>query len=286
MPQILNFTARAFHPDDTIAENSACRVIITQLGKTIEQYELDASHGETAQIVCVPELQPNMEYIFRFVVTYGYNDAQDEISRCVLVFDGDWEDRYEYDLAQSRFQPMLSKGIADGGMLRLYEIPFMTTETADVQILFLSRRCVTKICPPFEYADYASLPDLTYAQWLAKGTEQPKPEPSAPEKKAEPTNPVDALVQKLDRLTAPGTANPAPQKAATSQDEEDEKLANFVQEYMMTRGVEMTVPDAMKTFSITERQATKCMRILFERNVLKYDLETRKYKIDEKKVAK
>ena len=280
MPQILNFNAREFHLDDTVAENGAARVMITQLGKTIELFELDAAHCDTAQIVCTPQLEPNTEYLFRFAVTYGFNAECDEVSRCIFVVDGDWEERFEYDMAESRYQPLLSKEIADGGLLRLYEIPFATKESADVQIVLQSRRCVTKICPPFEASDYAILPDLSYAEWIAKTSAETSKQQE--EKPVEQENPVDVLMKKLDRLTSPAPAT----KPLTSQDEQDEKLANFVQEYMLTRNVEMTVPDAMKTFSITERQATKCMRILFERNVLKYDLDTRKYKIDDKKAAK
>ena len=48
---------------------------------------------------------------------------------------------------------------------------------------------------------------------------------------------------------------------------------------MKSHDVAMNAADVMQTFSVTERQATKCLRILFERDVLKYDLDTQKYRV-------
>lgn len=282
MPNIISFDARKFQADDSIPQNEATRLIVTQLGKTTELFELDGTACDTAQIVCKPELLPNEDYLFQFAVTHGFNDTNSEICRCIVVYDGKWDERYEYDLARSRFQPLVSKRIWDGGLLRVFQIPIKTAENTDVQILLLSRRCITRVYPPYALTDYASLPDMTYQQWTEQ-SKAPTPKPAAPAPQ-KPENPVDALMQKLDRLTAPVMPqNNQAAAPAQNQEQQDEALANYVQEYMTTHAVEMNVPDAMKTFNITERQATKCMRILFERNVLKYDLDTRKYKIIAKK---
>lgn len=273
MPEFINFQARAFHNDDSVSADAASRLIVTQLGQTIELYEL----RDNAQIVCKPELMPNTDYLFRFVLTHGLSKEQNEICRCAVVFDGKWDERFEYDLSHNRFQPLFSKQIFDGGLLRLFEIPIHTRENTDVQLVLMAKNCELRVYPPMDGTLYASLKDCSYEQYM-KYISAPANE--IPKANMKPENPVDVLMQKLDRFAPPAAQN-AQQSGAPvrNKEEEDRQFADYVQEYMKSHDVAMNAADVMQTFSVTERQATKCLRILFERDVLKYDLDTQKYRV-------
>lgn len=278
MSEIINFQARNFHADESSVPNSATRFIVTQLGQTIELYELNGTSGDNAQIVYKPELLPNTDYLFRFVLTHGFSTEQNEECQCAVVVDGKWEERFAYDLSKNRFQPLFSKQIFDGGLLRLFEIPIHTRDNTDVQLVLSARNCILRVYPPMDLAMYAALKDCTYEQFI-KHTNIPN---TAPVQKTtnKPENPVDVLMQKLDRFAPqnPQTTN----TPIRNKEEEDLQFANYVQNYMKSNDAAMNAADVMKTFSVTERQATKCLRILFERNVLKYDLNTGKYRVEEK----
>lgn len=307
MPEILNFSPRAFylnasqvtlkydseaahyfprvfHFDMDARYNCASRVMVTMFGKTTELFELDGLRCDCAKISSKMNLQPDTDYIFRFAVTHGMSELENEVCRCGIIFDDDVEQRVEYDLAESHYQPIISKQTAEGELLRVFEIPFHTTESGVVQIEFRAQDCLLKIYAPLENAEYGGLTDCTVLQWKEHHLAAYKMPVKEVEERPVP-NPVDALMDKLNRLTEPVSSSnasnipPLRTAAQCSQDEADEKLANWVQEYMATRNVELNVADAMKEFGISERQATKVMRILFERNVLKYDLDTKKYKV-------
>ena len=285
MSELLQFSARDFHVDEAIENNQSARVIVTQFGSAAEIFELNGDRCPCAQITAAPTLLPSTDYVLRFAVTHGLSEAKNEICRCIVVLDGDWAERYEFDLAQNRYQPIFCKADIDGGLLRVFEIPFKTTESAAVQILFSAQNCIMKICPPQDDAKYFALPDMSYANWF--DTQMQKKQaaaaiPEVPKPVPQPESPVDALMRKLDKFAPPLPNQQQPKTMQkTPQEEQDEKLADFVCMYMKKQNLALNVEEAMRTFSISERQATKCMRILFDRNAVNYDLETRRYSVAE-----
>ena len=165
MGKLLEFRARDFHVDTAIENCVAERRIVTLLGQTTEHFIIGDWQWHWSQIYSDRTLEANTDYVFRFAVRYGMCDTHDEVLRCIVVPAGKWDDRYVYDLAMSRYQPVHSKEIgADGGLLRIFEIPFSTGDCTEWKIMLVSAHCETWISPvPAEEA-YAALPDLSFEE--------------------------------------------------------------------------------------------------------------------------
>lgn len=164
MSRILEFRARDFHIDGNAPDTAAERRIITLFGQTTELFILGNRQWDWSQIVSKVTLEPQTEYCFRFAMLHGMCDTADETVQCIIVPADNWEERYVYDLAQSRYQPAVSKA-AENDLLRVFEIPIKTGVYAQFQIIFVSSHCETWLMPAPPAETCTDLPDCTYTQW-------------------------------------------------------------------------------------------------------------------------
>lgn len=170
MSNVINFNAREFKFDETCQStdgnsvNAGSRMFISDFsGENVEVFEIGDWHWTWSQIKCKKQLEPNTDYVFRFAVQGGVNNTGDGQSRLMIYRDKDWEDRLEYPLERSRFKPTLSKK-ANGGFLRVYEIPFNSGESGNVTFLFNALHFIEVIMSAKELEAYAELEDQTYDQ--------------------------------------------------------------------------------------------------------------------------
>lgn len=163
MSNIINFNAREFKFDND-CQSAGSRMFISDFsGENTEVFEIGDWHWTWSQIKCQKQLEPNTDYVFRFAVQGGVNNTGDGQSRFIIYRDKDWDDRLEYPLERSRFKPTLSKN-ANGGFLRVYEMPFNSGESGNVTFLFNALHFVETIMPAKELEAYAELEDQTYNQ--------------------------------------------------------------------------------------------------------------------------
>ncbi len=173
MSKVINFNAREFGLDKSVTNNVGERVFITTpLGTAEEVWEIGDWKWSWSQIAAVMTLQKNTDYLLRFAMLGGINDTGDAVSQAVIyATDGydtpeqGYEDRQIYALDKSRYQPVLSKSDNDGGLLRLFEIPFNTGEHEHYKILFVAMHAKASFCAPQEYSVCEPLKDLTYNEW-------------------------------------------------------------------------------------------------------------------------
>lgn len=171
MSNVINFSAREFRFDKTCEENTGTRAFITtSLGNT-EAYEIGDWGWKWTQIFCEKKLEKNTDYIFRFAMTGGHNDTDDEVSLTEIYaldgYDGlasAWEDRMTFALGKSRYAPVISKRDKTG-MLRVFEIPFNTGDSENWRFVLIAQHAVATFFAPLENSAYDGLEDLTYEQW-------------------------------------------------------------------------------------------------------------------------
>lgn len=169
MSNVINFNAREFKFDegcqsmDGTPVNAGSRMFLTDFkGENVQAFEIGDWHWTWSQIKCDKQLEPNTDYVFRFAVQGGVNNTGDGQSHFMVIHDKDYDNRLEYPLERSRFKPVLSKK-ADGGFLRVYEIPF-NSESGNVRFIFNAQHFVETIMPAYEHEAYAELEDKTYVQ--------------------------------------------------------------------------------------------------------------------------
>lgn len=164
MSNVINFNAREFKLDASCESNVGSRMIVTDVnGGNTEIFEIGDWRWAWTQIKCTKQLEPNTDYIFRFAMTGGINDTQDAVSQFVIYSDENWEDRYVYPLDKSRFKPVLSKR-GEGGLLRVYEIPFNSGESGNVSFMLIAQHAVARFMPALDNEAYSEMEDLTYEQ--------------------------------------------------------------------------------------------------------------------------
>lgn len=78
MSNVINFSAREFRFDKTCKENTGTRAFITTALGNTEAYEIGDWGWKWTQIFCEKKLEKNTDYIFRFAMTGGHNDTDDE----------------------------------------------------------------------------------------------------------------------------------------------------------------------------------------------------------------
>lgn len=176
MSIVIDFNAREFSFDPSCENNVGSRMFISnEDGSSIEAFELGDWEWAWSQIKSERTLERDTDYVFRFAVTGGYNDTNDAVSRFIMVPDDCWEDRYVYQLSQSAFKPVLSKrNPADGGLLRIYEIPFQTGKHESWRFVFAAQHAAARFMPAGELGSYASFEDYTYEAWWQDRREQMK----------------------------------------------------------------------------------------------------------------
>ena len=175
MSKVINFDARDFKADKSCENNVTAKFFVTDSeGKNAIAYSIGNWDWDWTQICCEKKLEKNTDYVFRFVIVGGYCDTGNETSRFEIVPMPDgklteeaYENRYTYDLAQSRYKPVISKK-TDDGMLRLYEIPFSTFDCEDLRFVFIAMHAAATLYAPKELSAYADLEDMTFEQVWAE----------------------------------------------------------------------------------------------------------------------
>lgn len=175
MSKVINFDARDFKADKSCENNVTAKFFVTDSeGKNAIAYSIGNWDWDWTQICCEKKLEKNTDYVFRFVIVGGYCDTGNETSRFEIVPMPDgrlteeaYENRYTYDLAQSRYKPVISKK-TDDGMLRLYEIPFSTFDCEDFRFVFIAMHAAATLYAPKELSAYADLEDMTFEQVWAE----------------------------------------------------------------------------------------------------------------------
>lgn len=287
MSRILEFHARNFHTDGNAPATAAERKIITLFGRTTELLILGNWQWDWSQIVSNVTLEPQTEYCFRFAMLHGMCDTADETVQCIIVPADNWDERYVYDLAQSRFQPAVSK-TTETDLLRIFEIPIETDVYAQFQIIFVSSHCETWLLPAPPAECYAELPDCTYTQW--RESYQPYARQET-QRRALSVNLSGAVIPAriLDRLLAVsfsgGSLNLS---GAVIKDDEAENaseqtdmgdmggdLIDKMLQYL--REGELTATTAAVIFDIEEETAAQILRAMTAMNLAKFDSDSLTY---------
>lgn len=171
MSNVINFSAREFRFDKTCSENTGTRAFITTALGNTEAYEIGDWGWKWTQIFCEKKLEKNTDYIFRFAMTGGYNDTDDEVSLAeIYALDGyddltsAWEDRMTFALGKSRYAPVISKRDKTG-LLRVFEIPFNTGDSENWRFVLIAQHAAATFFAPLENSSYDGLEDLTYDRW-------------------------------------------------------------------------------------------------------------------------
>lgn len=192
MSKVINFNAREFRLNKTSFADldNKCRVVrsnnnvfgerkfITTSVGSFEVWEIGNWQWDWAQIVSEKKLEKETDYILRFAMLGGYCDTFDAMSKAVLyTMDGyetdeaAWEDRMTFDLAQSRYEPIISKKDKTG-LLRVFEIPFNTGEKENWRIVFLAVHAVAYFFAAQDNSAYEKLEDFTYDDWRREREQQ------------------------------------------------------------------------------------------------------------------
>lgn len=165
MSNIINFNAGDFSFNKKCWSNQGYKGFITNsFGENIEMFEIGDWNWNWTSIISKQQLEKNTDYVFRFGVTMGNNDTQDEVLRFYIRFDGDEENQTIYVLERGRYKPVISKKLGET-ILRIYEIKFNTGGAENVEFLFDAMRAVTQIIPVKECSAYNELEDLSYGDW-------------------------------------------------------------------------------------------------------------------------
>lgn len=175
MSKIISFNSRDFRLDKTYTgEGSASRMFITDMfGESVEIYELT----EDKQIYSDMMLEANEDYTFRFALVGDYSNSYEVMQFMVVPFAGesltedDWDDRYVFNLAQCQYKPELNKRWGNSSV-RIYQIPFKTTESGKVRLVFLEKNSVARLFPVKENEAYAQFTEYTMAGWINEKKDQ------------------------------------------------------------------------------------------------------------------
>ena len=185
MSKVINFNAREFRLNKTTFDDiddkgrvvrsnrnvfGERKFITTSLG-SFEMWEIGNWSWDWTQIMSEKKLEKNTDYIFRFAMLGGYCDTFDATSK-VIVYTTDgyetdeaaWEDRMVFEIAQSRYEPIISKRDKTG-LLRVFEIPFSTGEKENWRIVFVAMHAVAYFFAVQDNSVYEKLEDYTYDDW-------------------------------------------------------------------------------------------------------------------------
>lgn len=192
MSKVINFNARDFRLNKTtfsdLDENGRVvrsnnnvfgeRKFITTSVGSFEMWEIGNWSWDWAQIVSEKKLEKETDYILRFAMLGGYCDTFDATSKAVLyTMDGyetdeaAWEDRMTFELAQSCYEPIISKKDKTG-LLRVFEIPFNTGEKENWRIVFVAMHAVARFFTAPDNAAFEKLEDFTYDDWRREREQQ------------------------------------------------------------------------------------------------------------------
>lgn len=178
MSKVINFNAREFRLDETCTDNVGERSYQTTSLGSFEMWEIGDWSWSWTQIVSGKKLEKNTDYIFRFAMTGGHCDTFDATSKVILcgtdgyeTLEAAWEDRMTFELAQSRYEPIISKRDKTG-LLRVFEIPFNTGEHEEWRIVFVAMHAVARFFAASDNSAYEKLEDFTYDDWRREREQQ------------------------------------------------------------------------------------------------------------------
>ena len=182
MSKVINFNAREFRLDETCTDNVGERSYQTTSLGSFEMWEIGDWSWSWTQIVSGKKLEKNTDYIFRFAMTGGHCDTFDETSKVILnakdgydTLEAAWGDRMTYELAQSKYEPVISKRDKTG-LLRVFEIPFNTAEHEEWEIRFVAMHSVARFFAAPDNTVFENLEDFTYDDWRREREQQLKNE--------------------------------------------------------------------------------------------------------------
>ena len=171
-------------------------------------------------------LEPHTDYVFRIEVTCDGTMNEDSDLR-VAIFDVlDYEDKTVYPLAQSRFAPSVSKKTADGGLIRVFELPYSTGDGNEYQINRFAYDCCVILDAPAEQEAYASLEDCAYAEWRAAQNPAKDPEET---RTAERSIIANAVADRIKNDSDSETEDDEAEDDEGEDDENDDAEFNFVE---------------------------------------------------------
>ena len=178
MSKVINFNAREFRLDEKCTSNVGERSYQTSSIGSFEMWEIGNWSWDWTQIVSEKKLEKNTDYIFRFAMTGGHCDTFDATSKFILcgtdgyeTLEAAWEDRMTFELAQSRYEPIISKRDKTG-LLRVFEIPFNSGEKENWRIVFVAMHAVARFFTAPDNAAFEKLEDFTYDDWRREREQQ------------------------------------------------------------------------------------------------------------------
>ncbi len=193
MENIIEFKAKDFRFGSM--HKYGGRMFVTKNGSNREVFELGTVDDWKRQgapgsrdrfgtwLFAKKDLEPHTDYVFRIEVVSDGTLCDGSELRAAIFDVLDPDDKTGYPLAQSRFAPSVSKKTADGGLVRVFELPYSTGDGAEYQINIFAYDCRVTLDAPAEPEAYASLKDCAYAEWRA--AQSPAKDPEAEDDEAE-----------------------------------------------------------------------------------------------------
>ena len=201
------------------------RMFVTKNGSNREVFELGTVDDWKRQgapgsrdrfgtwLFAKKDLEPHTDYVFRIEVVSDGTLCDGSELRAAIFDVLDPDDKTGYPLAQSRFAPSVSKKTADGGLVRVFELPYSTGDGSEYQINIFAYDCRVILDAPAEPEAYASLEDCAYAEWRAAQSPAKDPEETLTAK----LNIIANAVAVADRII-----NDSASEAEDDEDEDDE----------------------------------------------------------------
>ena len=175
MENIIEFKARDFRFGSQnkyggrmfVTKNGSYREVF-ELG-TVDDWKRQGAPGSRDRfgtwLFAKKDLEPHTDYVFRIEVVSDGTLCDGSELRAAIFDVLDPDDKTVYPLAQSRFAPSVNKKTADGGLVRVFELPYSTGDGAVYQINIFAYDCRVTLDAPADPEVYAALPDCTYEEW-------------------------------------------------------------------------------------------------------------------------
>lgn len=176
MSNVINFNARDFHFNTLCESNAGAKMFITdESGRNVECFTIGDWKWSWTEIMSTKKLGANTEGVFRFELHGGYNSTNDATSRFSVIAhkeeaptEAEKADGCVYKIDKSSYKPLLSKKKPDGGLLRVYEIPFSTGDCEYVTFVFTAMHAEQTMFPARDNESYADMEDMAYEQLYLK----------------------------------------------------------------------------------------------------------------------
>lgn len=170
MSKVIDFNARKFRFDETCVStdgspvNAGQRAFVTTSAGNAEVWEIGDWRWTWSQIRQDITLEPNTDYVFRVSVEGGVCDTNDMTTVAHIVPKDNWEERFSFLLDHDKFRPVICKK-ADGGLIRVFELPFSTGEYTEWTIFFAAQHAVTRFFAPVSAEALGNYSDTNYWYW-------------------------------------------------------------------------------------------------------------------------